>query len=417
MCLINYHSCHHHVTILMSLPPFPIPRHLAFLRWQYQDQPESNRYGTAVLLAAMEREGMDTLPFRKAIQALVHMRVTWMDRFKNAYLLNEPDTLKIRTNFEDAKELIEKMLLGPMHTTKTWEKLQPTLLRLVRSDNPVRVIFRRIFAKIRTNADYIANIDNSGGFLALIELIFGSTETGEMFDHLLERENEWNIQKLYMLKVIIKQHVPVHWEQRFPAETGYLTFLWNQLPRKVSKDTLLYRGFTKKSGPISKRPDAWFAMCPMVASIYMVPGEWKDGNTVSKYCSDMGSISVFRATNEFTLIDLSNVKNVKHVRNIMIQTKTAENIINAFDRSWKIAPDGKIARKSILHLDIIWANWLCENGFQGYIAGPTSIHAEIFACNWRDYIGYLGTYKREEVLQVDFCNQIYVDADCMLHYG
>jgi hypothetical protein len=59
-------------------------------------------------------------------------------------------------------------------------------------------------------------------------------------------------------------------------------------------------------------------------------------------------------------------------------------------------------------LDIKWVEWLCRNGYNGYIANSdVGLAPELFLCTWRDHVEYVGTYDTKQIIQMPFADSIY----------
>ena len=120
---------------------------------------------------------------------------------------------------------------------------------------------------------------------------------------------------------------------------------------------------------------------------------------------------------DISVLDLSNAKNVRYLRNLMGKRGAPQDVMDMFDLSWIINDDGKITSTSILSIDVEWVNWICEQGFRGYVADSSvGLHPESFVCDWEENLLYLGSYDNTKVMQAHFCGDPYYSANSLLIY-
>ena len=89
-------------------------------------------------------------------------------------------------------------------------------------------------------------------------------------------------------------------------------------------------------------------------------------------------------------------------------------ILLAYKNSW-VVQNGELVRTSFIRNDIAWTEWLCRRGFAGYIAPKLGgFHAELFLCEWKTALKFVGAYDTRAILQTDFCNEPYYSLNCEL---
>ena len=103
---------------------------------------------------------------------------------------------------------------------------------------------------------------------------------------------------------------------------------------------------------------------------------------------------------------MGDIDTVKRVR--LDISRTNPDLVELFDDAWQIQEDGTLKRTSSLQIDIAFVTWLCEHGFDGYIA--TSIgafHPEVFMCAWSNNLELTVTYDAIDVVRADFATDFY----------
>jgi hypothetical protein len=138
-----------------------------------------------------------------------------------------------------------------------------------------------------------------------------------------------------------------------------------------------------------------------------------------EYCENLGEIHVFKTRHDLRLLNLSNVKSVKYLRAKLTEMGAPQKVIEAFENGWVILEkDGTetLGRVSYFHTDYLVVNWLCENGFNGYLATHVStFHDEIVICDPSKNLKYMLKHTSED-FNVPVCQEPYNDIDILMVY-
>lgn len=400
------------------LPKFPIPKHQAFLPAQTNSGRVFNIYGTSVIKTAMRRNRMDTREFQNTINTVLAARRSMLKRPLPKIQASQWAVIE---GFEqDSVFTFESYVLSPMHSRDTWAQMRQQFLiyaddmreAIVDNMNIIRIryVWSQIIKFALTNDDFIINGDD---FIRQYISVARPPRSNSLI-HEMRRSKEKVIasfRKMWFRK---------NWDYdaiALPVTTNMFSFLQQTVSRKIAKNTIFYRGSKSNTKQI-KYKTAWFGMEPFTAMGYIIPATEMDveDSTLQSYCKAVGVISAFKVKKKFFIIDLSNVKNVKFLQN-MIKNTTSNEILEAYNTSWSLLDNESVViRKSILKKDLLWTDWLCKQGFVGYVANKgMGLHAEIFLCDWKNYVDYLGSYDNERVLQFGFCTEPYRSTNITLY--
>ena len=154
----------------------------------------------------------------------------------------------------------------------------------------------------------------------------------------------------------------------------------------VEKNTILFRG---QKTDVNKNRPTYFALDPNTANIYLQPKK-------------LSYLKIFKTSKDLKLFEI-NVSNINkilrqlfHVKTIVKKKnfKTLYEIIRHIFSGIYIFPEEKVPyvikrinRSSGYEHDILFSNWLCMNGFDGYYASNLSqkfggdFPGEVMICN------------------------------------
>ena len=187
----------------------------------------------------------------------------------------------------------------------------------------------------------------------------------------------------------------------------------------IPKGTFLYKGVKKTK--INRLKDMndyfWLAFDLTTANTYMVPYN-EYSSRLKRLCENLGYIGIYRTKNDLTLLNLSNIENVKKIKS-QIQDVYLWAI---FKKAFKIVGDGAghetIKRESVSGDDLLIAKWLCSNGYDGYATDLLQsfhsevmlFHSEVMLCHPKNHIEYLNYYDVKD-LDYHYCKDPYIKYD------
>jgi hypothetical protein len=147
----------------------------------------------------------------------------------------------------------------------------------------------------------------------------------------------------------------------------------------------LYRGFGSDRSGIglsSSRKHDYFGFDYRTTIAYQTSRQTTEisGDWVKK----KSGISVFTTKEELQVLDLTDVNTVRMIGKRMLEKGDVE-IYKSFSVAWKILEEEQKIRRSSGSgaYDDITVNWLCANGFDGYIGYGFSLSDELVLCNPR----------------------------------
>lgn len=194
--------------------------------------------------------------------------------------------------------------------------------------------------------------------------------------------------------------------------------------RIVQEGSLFYRGYrTYRGAEDCYRSFAWFAFDVVSTMSYLVPPTKEDNKkylastlkftNTYPYCSAVGGTAIFRAERDLKLLDFSNLNTLKAIR-VLMSKGADQKVIQAFESGWGL--DGtSFQRNSVDMMDEIVAKWICDQGYDGYIAvGLSDMHDEILVC--KNNMKYVGDYDARKYMNFHVCNEPYSLVDTYLMY-
>lgn len=165
----------------------------------------------------------------------------------------------------------------------------------------------------------------------------------------------------------------------------------------IPENFIFYRSYPSSNPPFPKsRPQVWVGFTYIDTVGYGTPesshfdedekrGRQKMKKTSINYCQLLGNVSTFRLKKELKLIDIGSVETIENLMKIL-QRKNNTKVLKALETGWKIIEEKgnkRIQRESEYEADSIFADWLYESGYDGYIGyGLQGLHDE--CCISRD---------------------------------
>ena len=114
------------------------------------------------------------------------------------------------------------------------------------------------------------------------------------------------------------------------------------------------------------------------------------------------------------------VQNVKYLRAKLLEMGAPQKVLDAFEEGWIISElDGveKLSRSSEYTRDYLVVNWLCENGFNGYLATHVSrFHDEIMICDPSKNLKYMLKHTTND-LNIPICEKPYNELEIVMVYA
>ena len=250
----------------------------------------------------------------------------------------------------------------------------------------------------------------------IIKEIIDSTDDREM--------NEFSLKVVSLIRHIYTSYIPM--ETILESEDNPNILI-------LPKDFRFQRGTTFKRGEPDRRNNVYddfndthkkfahFATSIMTTLDYTTIKEDEDTAVTSQqYCDTIGEIQVFKTRHDLRLLNLSNVQNVKYLRVKLAEMGAPQEVIDAFENGWIISKkDGveKLKRNSGYTGDYLVVNWLCENGFNGYLATHISrFHDEIMICDPSKNLKYMLKHTSED-FNIPICEEPYNEFEIVMIYA
>ena len=235
--------------------------------------------------------------------------------------------------------------------------------------------------------------------------------------------NDFSLKVVALIKYIYISYIPM--ETILQSEDPNILIL--------PKDFRLQRGSTFKRGEPDRRNNvydefndshkksAYFATSIMTTLNYITIKEDDESTITSQqYCDTIGEIHVFKTRHDLRLLNLSNVQNVKYLRAKLLEMGAPQKVLDAFEEGWIISElDGveKLSRSSEYTRDYLVVNWLCENGFNGYLATHVSrFHDEIMICDPSKNLKYMLKHTTND-LNIPICEKPYNELEIVMVYA
>ena len=184
----------------------------------------------------------------------------------------------------------------------------------------------------------------------------------------------------------------------------------------IKKGSIFYKGVSNESYKRLTDMDDYFWMGYDIITAKAYAHHRTSVHTLNKFCEEMGFIGIYEMNDDINLLDMSNINTIKQLK-LEIKDK---DILKALNYSFIISVNDNgheiINRKSASEIDLIWVQWLCENGYDGYTADKFEdphfgrFPAETMLCHPQKHIKYLGYY---DVTDMDFhyCSEPYINYD------
>jgi hypothetical protein len=351
---------------------------------------------------------------------------------KNIFSLLKPNYLAIQ-------QLVNKFL-DNKEKEKIKEEIVESILKFIKlaigwneekDRNPLPYI--KGGESIETYYDYVAN----NSFISSLTDIFDfnnrtikvskwsdgteyKTINYKLTDHWYSDDiNQFSIKVVSIIRGIYLKYIPM--ENILESEDDPNILI---LPKdfRLEKGGIFKRGEPDERNNVyddfnaSHKKSAYFT-----TSIMTTLGYLTDRNKIyygsQDYCSNLGEIHVFRVRHNIRLLNLSNINNVKYLGEKLKELEAPEDVIDAFKIGWVIKEeDGteKFSRQSYYSKDYLVVNWLCENGFNGYLATHTlGLSDEIVICDPSRNLKYMLKHTSVD-FNVPLCEEPYNDINILM---
>lgn len=195
----------------------------------------------------------------------------------------------------------------------------------------------------------------------------------------------------------------------------------------LPEGTRLYRGYKQKYGSVNVTRDySYFVTDPATCFVYAQPSGMDLGEeavnlaptntTTQMYCKTFGGVVEVETMKATKLINLSTSANVVRLRNEMKEKNAPAAVQAAFQKGWVITPTDAFLRVSETFADGKVIDWLCKNGYAGYMGIHTEgLHDEIVFCNLRDVVRIRKEYGAKD-FNLPLCNEPYVSLSMDVTY-
>lgn len=236
----------------------------------------------------------------------------------------------------------------------------------------------------------------------------------EVFTEAMERMDAFVSE--HMKRILRQYETPKDALPTFPTTNGYAL---------LPKGTRLYRGFKQRRGPLNlERGYSYFVMDPATCLIYALPdenfteNERKDQETteVQAYKDAVGGVVEVETTEDIRLLDLSTAPMVRRLHAEMKAKNAPPSVLEAFTKGWVITPNDTFHRSSAYSADVKVMDWLCKNGYTGYIARQVQgLHDEMVFCNIQHAVRIRRIYGAED-FNMPLCTEPYVSLPLRIIY-
>ncbi|HMP28699.1 MAG TPA: hypothetical protein PKD85_03815 [Saprospiraceae bacterium] len=412
LCLINeefYNKLKRHMGMrcnLQKLPPLPFPRELYLFKQMFNDD-DLSMYGTSHI---------------KKVLKLVHgdKRIRTLERLENKsahtrreYLKRILKQGKVASSYLKDSTDIPKYTLNIWISKETFESLYEKVLQFSQMENLEEAIVSLI-NEIIDNDDFLVN-------WGIFSLLLNDPEKYlvEEFGHSKDIE-EFIKYTIYTLRSNLLSNRIVS-----KKEAGIMT-------KTLPKGELFYRGYRTYRGMADNTKNyAWFAFDVVSTMSYLVPPKKEDNKqylaktttftNLYDYCSAVGGSAVFQVQRDLQVLDFGDVNTLRYIKSQL----NNKDVIEAFESGWRLseksaekpAEKEKFKRYSVDVLDGIVAKWLCENGYDGYIANNVpGLHDEIMICNISNNMKYIGDYDPRIYMNFHMCEEPYSLVDSYIIY-
>ncbi len=321
-------------------------------------------HGTSTFINILEKDGLhdELKEFEDNIKQIVDLCRNNIDlnkiNLKNSVLrlyYREMRLLPWTVSFDTFYELLphyERLL--------AIEKAHPEVIDR-RNPQPFYIEYleelKSFISRAMEKDDYIIN--NCDFFTSILDL-----NTGDLVQKLREKMNTiiGRIKSEYCTKYPIERFEEI-------VENGIVF-------RMIPENFVFHRSYQRGHHPFGKQKYKmmWAGFNFLQIMSYGLPKEQKDKTLSASvdYCNRIGFVSTFRAKQPLKLIDMSNAQTITRLGELMDEKTRA-----SLKRGW--GSDGK--RTSFMNDDGNVAEWLCDNGYLGYLGlGLDGLHDEVMIC-------------------------------------
>lgn len=412
-----------------DLPPLEIPKHHMLFSTMFGGS-SILMYGTSHIKQILLKDGRSTIE----LDTLVYDCVLRRREILNQLL--DQDRVTRKAALEFWFKYFKGIALNPWISPETFEYLIPFVEKYSLADPETAI---RNFLQVAINIDdWVANWGYITSFL----------DTTVDFRKIPGYETQWRLrfpqeedvtdfelpEKLdaYTFEPEIQSYIGLivsEIKNRYNPKllVDFQSFKSQEsFTRGIAKGTLLYRGYRNYRGVIDTETNfAWFALNVMTTLSYMIPPEMEqnpyylkgretiDSRTSKEYCQAIGGTAVFRFRRDVQLLDFSSVHTMRYIQEFLTRNGAPKKIIDAFAAGWKIRGDS-FTRVSQEVDDAVFVEWMCQQGFDGYIATGINIYDEILTCNFQEKIEYIGNYDPRTDMNFHMCSYPYNRYDLQL---
>ena len=358
-----------------------------------------NGYGYNEILNRLLLQGQDTAPFIEDISSIVEEIKEILDDFL-VEIQNNPQKTSDKLDDLVKDHSLEEMINRFINPTVPFENIAQVrklvtefyqnLLASTTSEQKTSSL-TGLINKWKANEDLFRTI---GIFFALNIHTFGDAG-----NQLIEKASE--LEELYQDWM---EDVAEHQD----TFSEHIKIKDNLLV--IPAGTLLFKGVDKTRLKPEYEERMWLAFDLLVSYSYgkskNIPTDIE--NKFRGFCETYGGVKVYKVKEDIELINLSLISNILELRKAM---QNYPNILEAFEKSYKLDDEGKLSRYSFTDTDYLWAEWLCKyTNYPGYGADKIEdFSPEIMICRPDKYIIYLGYYTYED-LGINFCVPEYIDS-------
>lgn len=410
-----------------GLPPLATPKHQLVFRTLFSDA-EDLMYGTSHIREILEKDGKSTVELDALEKELAAVRRTYLQNLlsgskvaADTIVYGQDDYGKVTGPFNrHLDEIFRSMALNILISQDTFRELeglvnelQEMLLANLGNRELFETCIRRFAEQIIDNDDYLAN----WGYFAMFLNIPDSQEYTGYWDPKVKGLEP------YVRNVLISLS-----NEQLSVKSSYDHFLpVDQEPflKMIPKGTFMVRGYKTYRGRLDKTRDfAWFGFSVRVSMPYLLPRSREelpgykqpDMDHLNLYCSALGQLAVFQLNRDVKVLDFSNVMTIRYIRQFLLDHNAPPTVLKAFDRGWQESGTSFIRESSDVP-DALFVNWMCSNGFNGYVAtGVAGLHDEILLCNITQVVDYIGEYDPRKVMNLHLCSEPYSKYNLRIRY-
>ncbi len=206
---------------------------------------------------------------------------------------------------------------------------------------------------------------------------------------------------------------------QFPLKTDFFTY--NKTVIRIKQGVHVFKGVQK---PKSQRLTAmdnyfWVAVDPHVSMGYIIPEAHVE--YLKELCQSMGYIGMYKVKQDIILLNLSHIGNLQKVKSKITDPQLKKAIETGFIIAKNADGSESVTRNSYTDMDLIFAKWLCQHGYDGYAcpilkhSDPTkgTFHSEIMLCQPQKYLKYITSYDINDI-GFHYCQMPYLQMNTRL---